>query len=73
MHLLGLLIGFINKKYGVELITKNEAIFLGLANSINNEIIISLSLIKSKERFTSILNIVLKYTNRTGIISKKIR
>ena len=73
MHLLGLLIGFINKKYGVELITKNEAIFLGLANSINNEIIISLSLIKSKVRFTSILNIVLKYTNRTGIISKKIR
>ena len=72
MHLLGLLIGFINKKYGVELITKNEAIF-GLANSINNEIIISLSLIKSKVRFTSILNIVLKYTNRTGIISKKIR
>ena len=43
---MGLPLGLMNKKSGVEFLTKNEAIFLGLANSFNNEIIVSLSFIK---------------------------
>ena len=42
----GLPLGLMNKKSGVALSTKNEAIFFGLANSFNNEIIVSLSFIK---------------------------
>jgi hypothetical protein len=37
-----------NKKSGVAFSIKNEAIFLGLANSFNNEIIVSLSFIKKR-------------------------
>jgi len=43
---IGLPLGLMNKKSGVALSTKNEAIFFGLANSFNNEIIVSLSFIK---------------------------
>ena len=47
------------KKSGIELLTRNEAIFFfGLANSFNNEIIISLSLIKSEVSLVYILNLV---------------
>jgi hypothetical protein len=35
-----------NKKSGVALLTKNEAIFFGLGNTFNNEIIVSLAFIK---------------------------
>ena len=38
--------GIPNKKSGVALFTKKEAIVFGLANSFNNEIIVSLSFIK---------------------------
>ena len=71
MHLLGLLIGFINKKYGVELITKNEAIFLGLANSFNNEMIVSLSFIKRKGRNPSSLDLLFKMYKSKWNDSKK--
>ena len=37
---------FWNKKSGVALLTKNEAIFFGLANSFNNDIIVSSPFIK---------------------------
>ena len=40
--------GIPNKKSEVALLTKNEAIFFGLANSFNNEIIVSLSFIKKR-------------------------
>ena len=37
-----------NKKSGVALFTKNEAIFFGLANSFNNEIIVFFIIHKNK-------------------------
>jgi hypothetical protein len=45
-----------NKKFGVALSTKNEAIFLGLAKSSNNEITVSLSFIKKEEINPSIFD-----------------
>ena len=41
--------GVPNKKSGVALSRKKEAIFFGLANSFNNEIIVSLSFIKKRD------------------------
>ena len=43
-----------NKKSGVALSTKNEAIFFGLANSFNNEIIVYLSFIKKGYNYSSL-------------------
>ena len=63
-----------NKKSGVALSTKNEAIFLGLANSFNNEIIVSLSFIKKGHNHNpSILDLLFKMYKSNGIILKKIR
>jgi len=45
---IGLPLGLINKKSEVALLRKKEAIFSGLTNSFNNEIIVYLSFIKNK-------------------------
>ena len=59
-----------NKKSGVALLTKNEAIFFGLANSFNNEIIVSLSFIK-KGRNSSGLDLLFKMYKSKWNNSKK--
>ena len=46
---MGFPLGLMNKKSEVALLTKNEAICFGLANSFNNEIIVSLSFIKKRD------------------------
>jgi len=51
---IGLPLGLMNKKSGVALLTKNEAIFFGLANSFNNESIVSLSFIKKGRNISSL-------------------
>ena len=61
-----------NKKSGVALSTKNEAIFFGLANSFNNEIIVSLSFIK-KGHNSSSLDLLFKMYKSKWNNSKKIR
>ena len=59
-----------NKKFGVALSTKNEAIFFGLANSFNDEIIFSLSFIK-KGRNPSSLELLFKMYKSKWDNSKK--
>ena len=59
-----------NKKSGVALLTKNEAIFFGLANSFNNEMIVSLSFIK-KGHNSSILDLLFKMYKSKWDNSKK--
>ena len=61
-----------NKKSEVALLTKNEAIFFGLANSFNNEIIVSLSFIKKGTYFPS-LDLLFKIYKLKWNNSKKIR
>ena len=60
-----------NKKSGVALLTKNEAIFFGLANSFNNEMIVSLSFIKIKGRNPSSLDLLFKMYKLKWNNSKK--
>ena len=59
-----------NKKSEVALLTKNEAILFGLANSFNNEIIVSLSFIK-KGRNPSSLELLFKMYKSKWDNSKK--
>ena len=62
--------GISNKKSRVAFSTKNEAIFFGLANSFNNEIIVSLSFIK-KGRNPSSLDLLFKMYKSKWDNSKK--
>ena len=60
-----------NKKSGVALSRKKEAIFFGLANSFNNEIIVSLSFIKNQESNSYSLDLLFKKYKFKWNISKK--